>query len=178
MRNSLILFIAMILTAGIITNNAYAQSSTIKMGIVDVEIIVKDLPEWQEAEKQVEEIGTQYQDTLVKMQQDLQTRYQQYQKQKGMMQEANREQEEEELTAMQMQLQQYQQEKFGPQGELNRLQAELLKPIREKVKSAIDKVAKEEALTLVLDKGSGTVLFNDPKLEITYKVMDFLKRGE
>ncbi len=53
----------------------------------------------------------------------------------------------------------------------------LLQPIRAKVNEAIAAVAKEEKITLVLDKVAGLVLYNDDKMDITYKVLDRMKRG-
>ncbi len=53
----------------------------------------------------------------------------------------------------------------------------LLQPIRLKVNDAIAAVAKEEKINLVLDKVAGLVLYNEEKADITYKVLDRMKRG-
>lgn len=84
---------------------------------------------------------------------------------------------EQELQALNQQVMQFQQTKFGQQGELAMKRLELLQPLRNKIKEAIDKVAAAEKLTIVLDSSTESVLFADDKLDITFKVLDMLKRG-
>lgn len=154
---------------------AQAQSSQIKVGIVDVETILKEMPEAIEADKKIKDTGKKWQDTLQNMQKDLQSKVEAYQKQQAMMSADQKAKEEDQLRAQQNILVQYNDDKFGQQGELNRLREQLLQPIREKVKKAIDDVAKDEKITIVLDKVQ--TLFADPKLDITYRVLDKMKRG-
>ncbi|MCX6153261.1 MAG: OmpH family outer membrane protein [Candidatus Kapabacteria bacterium] len=154
-----------------------AQGATI--GVVDVETVVKEMPEALEADKQIKVIGQKYQDTLLAMQNDLETRYKAYEKQKVMMPADAQAKEEEALKAMQNTFLQYREEKFGQQnGELMKLQQKLLEPIRRKVKEAIEKVAKEEKMNFVLDKASSSILFSEDKFDITYKVLDKIKRNK
>ena len=50
--------------------------------------------------------------------------------------------------------------------------------MKAKVYKAIQEVAKEENMKFVLDKtGDAVVLYADPAYDITYKVLDKLKRG-
>ncbi len=109
------------------------------------------------------------------MRNDLQTKFEQYQKQKAMMPQDQQQKEEQALQAQQMQLLQYQDEKFGQQGELNTLREKLLAPIRDKVKFAIETVAKKEKFHLVVDKLMA--LYSDSTIDITYIVIDTIKRG-
>ena len=54
-------------------------------------------------------------------------------------------------------------------------QAELIQPIREKVRAAIEKVAKDEKLSAVME--NSVLIYFDSKLDITYKVLDNIRRG-
>ena len=55
----------------------------------------------------------------------------------------------------------------------------LLEPIRLKVKEAIESVAKAEKLSMVLAKDNASVvMYFDPKTDITFRVIDRLKRGK
>lgn len=146
-----------------------------RVAVVEVETVLKELPEAIEADKKIKDIGQKWQDTLLKMRQDLQSKFEQYQKQKAMMTQDKQQKEEELLQAQQMQLLQYQEEKFGQQGEINSLREKLLAPIREKVKSAIETVAKKEKFQMVVDKLM--VLFSESSIDITYTVIDAIKRG-
>lgn len=157
-------------------NFIYAQNKeSFKVAVVEVETILKELPEAIEADKKIKEIGQKWQDTLLQMRNDLQSKFEQYQKQKSMMTQDQQQKEEQSLQAQQMQLLQYQDEKFGQQGEINSLREKLLAPIREKVKSAIETVAKKEKFQLVLDKLMA--LYAESAIDITYIVIDTIKRG-
>lgn len=151
--------------------------SQLKIGIVDTETIIKEMPEAKKADNDLKTLGQKYQDTLLTMQNELQERLQQYQKQKGMMPADKQQAEEEALQALQMQMYQYNDEKFGNAGELTILREKYLEPIRQKIRVAIDNVAKTEKINLVLDKTSPSLLYAEDKFDITFRVLDEIKRG-
>jgi Skp family chaperone for outer membrane proteins len=111
------------------------------------------------------------------MQKDFETRIESYRKQEAMMTADAKRKEEESLGALRQRFLQYQEEKLGQTGEIARMREELLTPIRAKVSEAIGAVAKEEKLNLVLDKMGGSILYSEDKADITYKVLDRMKRG-
>lgn len=149
-----------------------------KYGVVNTETILKELPAAIESSKKLEAFATAAQDTLRMMQKDFEQRIEQYQKQQALMSVDAKKKEEEALQALRMRFLQYQEEKLGAQGEVARLREQYLKPIRDKVAEAIAYVAKEEKVNLVLDKVSGVVLFSEDKADLTYKVLDRMKRGD
>lgn len=157
-----------------VTNHTQAQ---LKVGIVDTETIIKEMPEAKEADSQLKELGKKYQDTLMTMQQDFQSQVEQYQKQKGMMPAAKQQEEEQALQAFQAQIYQFNEEKFGQTGELTVLREQYLAPIRDKISKAIDKVAKSESINLVFDETAPSLLYAEDKFDITFRVLDEIKRG-
>jgi outer membrane protein len=63
-------------------------------------------------------------------------------------------------------------------GEIFKKQEELFAPIKTKIYAAIEKVSKEENMQFVFDKsGDIILLYADASFDITYKVLDRLKRG-
>ncbi len=174
----LIAAIVMIVISSV-SNVAFAQAgaSSIKYAVVDIETILKEMPEAIEADKKLKEIGTKWQDTLVTMKKDFDDKIQKYQKQKSLMNTDQQQKEEESLQKLQMQIMQYQEQKFGNTGELNIEREKFLEPIRLKIKEAIEKVAKDEKISLVLDKGNAALLYFEDKNDLTYKVLDVIKRG-
>lgn len=160
-----------------IVAGAMASAQTAKIGVVNAEVILKELPEALAASKTIEESGLKIRDTLQIMQKEFETRIESYRKQEAMMTAEGKRKEEEALNALRTRFLQYQEEKLGNTGEVARMREGLLQPIRQKVNEAIAAVAKEEKITLVLDKVAGLVLYNDDKMDITYKVLDRMKRG-
>jgi outer membrane protein len=88
--------------------------------------------------------------------------------------------QEQKIVQQQQALDQFRNSKYNQQnGELYLKQEEFLNPIKEKIFDAIDKVAKEEGMNFVFDKaGDVVLLYADQEFDITYKVLDKLKRGK
>jgi Skp family chaperone for outer membrane proteins len=55
-----------------------------------------------------------------------------------------------------------------------------MSPVKDKIIKAIQSVAKEEGMSFVFDKGAEVpvLLFGDAKFDVTFKVLDRLKRGK
>ena len=151
-----------------------------KFGYVNSQSILENLPEAQEAQKKLNQLIQATQDTLQRMSQDLQGKADTYEKQKGMMTDVNKKAEEQKLLDQDQQIKQYQQAKFAQGGEIALEREKIFAPIREKIIKVIQVVAKEEKMTFVLDKGSelGVLLYADAQYDITFKVLDKLKRGK
>ncbi len=173
-----ILFLIIALGMVISADNASAQKErTASIGVVEIETIVKAMPEADSADKMLKDLGQKYRDTLQAMEKEYTTKLDNYDKQKSMMSADQKKKEEDALKQIQMKYAQFQDEKFGVQGEIAQLRDKLLEPIRAKVREAIEAVAKEEKLNFVFDKGSSALLYSEDKADITYRVLDKIKRG-
>jgi Skp family chaperone for outer membrane proteins len=154
-----------------------AQTKTNNIiGIVDVNLIAQQLPESQEAEKKLKDMQKVVADSLAKMQESFQKRVEAYYKQKGMMQLTEQQKQEDAFRQEEQQLVNYRDMKIQ---ELQLKRDEFLEPLRKKITVAIAEVAKEEKLKIVLDKSSQipVVLYAEDNLDITFKVLDKIKRG-
>jgi outer membrane protein len=167
-RVSALAFIALFVALG----SAQAQ---VKLGFVNTETIVQQMPEFKDIDAKLRTIQSAYADTLRAMEINYKTRLEAYQKQQSMMTADARTKEEDQLRGIAEQYQQYQQDRLGPQGKLAQRQAEFIQPIRDKVRAAIEKVARDEKLSGVME--NSVMIYFDSKLDITYKVLDNLRRG-
>ncbi|HPD33763.1 MAG TPA: OmpH family outer membrane protein [Candidatus Kapabacteria bacterium] len=181
MNKKLIKILSIFVFALLLKIPANAQQSQapqpLKVGVVDLEIILKEMPEAVEADKKLNDIGKKWQDSLLAMKKDLDDKLSQYQKRRSVMTVDQQQKEEESLQQMNLQLLQYQEQKFGQTGELSNAREQYLAPIREKILKSIKQVSKDEKINLVFDKTSQALLYYDEKLDITYKVLDVIKRG-
>jgi outer membrane protein len=153
---------------------ASAQSA-VKVGIVNFDEIISKLPEFKQVEGELQSIQQRYMDTLRALQTNLEAMANAYQKQQALLNQEAKAAEEQKIVASRDELLRYQQDRLGQGGAFAQTQARLLQPIREKVRGAIERVAKSEKITLVLE-ANATVYFDD-KTDITFKVLDNLKRG-
>lgn len=167
------LFLSLLLMVGV-TVGAFAQ--TTKMAFVDSEIILRDLPEAQQASKELETMVKPWQDEFEKMRLDLQKQVEDYQKQRSLMPVERREAEEQRLGQLQQKASEFFSQKLDPRsGEVAAEREKKLAPIREKILKTIEVVAKEEGFSFVMDRSN--ILYGDAKVDLTYKVLDRLKRG-
>ncbi len=159
--------------------SAFSQTVQIKIGVVDSEIILSQLPEYKKAQDQLNEIVKQWQNELDSLSLQYQEKLDNYRKQEAMMTEEVKLKEQQDLMKLEQDIYNFRQRKFGQQGEFAMKQEELLTPIKQSIIKAIEKVAKEEKVTLVLDKaGDVVVLYADPSYDLTFKVLDQLRRGK
>ena len=77
---------------------------------------------------------------------------------------------------MEKEVQQYQQDVLGPQGDLMKKRTELIKPIQDKVFAAINQYAEANKYTMVLDVvNNQTLLYYSPSLDKTQDIINLLK---
>jgi outer membrane protein len=68
-------------------------------------------------------------------------------------------------------MQEYFQQKFGPQGEAGAKERELLAPIYDRINRAIEEVRAAEGYALIFDIQAGALAAGDPSLNVTDKVI-------
>ncbi|MDI6779454.1 MAG: OmpH family outer membrane protein [Bacteroidota bacterium] len=171
-----LLVLLLITTFGLAPSN----SQTLKIGYVNSAKILQELPEAQEAQKKLDAMGKGWQDELEKMTKNLQTKYEEYQKKQGMMNEQAKLATQQDLVELEQKVYQYRTEKFGSDGELAKQSDKLLSPIKDKVLKVIQQVAKEEKVSFIFDRNEQimVLLYGDPTYDYTFKVIDKLKRSK
>jgi outer membrane protein len=174
---SLILF-----TTAVFAQQPAQTAAPLRIGYVDSEVILQQFPEAIKAKSDLEGMVAKWRKDLDSMQTELQKSYADFQKKS---QEKNAKQEEVQkeqkaLVEKDQRAQQYQQSKFSqPNGEYFVKQEQLMKPVKAKIYAAIDEISKEESMQFVFDKAGEVILLKaDPQFDITFKVLDLLKRGK
>lgn len=159
---------------------ANLNAQTMKAAFVNSNIILRELPEAQKASREIEATVKMWQDSLERMSQDLQAQVAEYQKKREYMSQPARDNEERRLAELQQRAREYQMLKFDTrQGEAVALNEKKLAPIQDKIIRVIEQVAKEMKFTYVFDRAAGNVvLYAEPQFDLTYKVIDRLKRGQ
>jgi outer membrane protein len=165
------------LSALMLAPAAFAQQ---KIGYVNSSKIFQELPAAQDAQRRIDALGKPIQDSLETMQRDLQARYEDYQKREALLNEAAKKTEQQKLIDLERRMNEFRVAKLGNDGELAHETEKLLAPLRERIKNAINTVAKEEKYSFVFDKTESIqiLLYGDPAHDITFKVIDRLKRGK
>lgn len=151
-------------------------NAQLKIGYVDSDTIMEQLPEAQDAQKKIDAQIQEWQEELNKLDREWKSMYDDYERRKLSMSDQRRAEVERELVTAEEKISKYRQEKFGVNGELFKKQEEVMKPVQNKVFNAIKDVAEDEELDFVFDR-SGDIIFLYAKDEydITNLVLEKLK---
>lgn len=168
-------FIFLVLISAV---TVFAQSPQ-KIGYVDSQIILTQLPEAIKAQSDLDALTSKWSNQLDSMKMALQQQYADVQKQLATMTDDQKQLKQKELIDKEQQIYQFQNQKFGQQnGEIFQKQETIFAPVKEKIYAAIEKVAKDEGMQFIFDKsGDIILLYADEAFDITFKVLDSLKRG-
>ena len=150
----------------------------LKIGHVSSEAIMKQLPDAQDAQRQLDAFVVEWQNDLQRMQQDWQKKFDDYDKKKLIMTDQRRADSEKEMQDLDKKVADYRNQRFGQNGDLFNKQNELMKPVQDRVFKAIQDIAVEEGYDYVFDKNSEVLMmYANDKYDITAKVLARLQRG-
>ena len=152
-------------------------ASAQKFCVIDSEKVFKSLDEYNKAMTQLDELGKSYQTEVDNKYKNIETIYNNYMAQRNSLSASTRASLEQQILTKEEEAQKYQQEVFGENGTLMKKRIELIKPIQEKVFSAIEKYAKANGYDLVLDKASNaSILYFGEAVDHTANVIEELKK--
>lgn len=139
-------------------SSSYAQK--IKLGHVQVDTIFQMMPERTQAEQELQQYSRQLEDQLMTMNSELEKMYNEYMALPENTPATVKGDREEELAGLQQRIQNFQ---MRAQTDLQTKEAELLQPIYEKIRTAIEMVASENGFTYIYD--ANTLLYKSPDSE-------------
>ncbi|MGA2298711.1 MAG: OmpH family outer membrane protein, partial [FCB group bacterium] len=110
---SFFVFITGLIFALSFNQSAFAQKGekAVNIGVVDVETIVKELPEAVAADKLLKDITQKYRDTLMLFQKEYSDKIDAYDKQKSMMTADQQKKEQDAMKAIEIKFQKFQEDK-------------------------------------------------------------------
>lgn len=135
----------------------------VKLGHIDSNELLKIMPGRDSAVAKLTEYAKTLENQLKGMQAEFDTKYQDYLAQRETLTPLIRQVKETELQEMQTRIENFSQ---TADSDIEKKQAELLKPIVDKAKAAIEKVAKENQFTYIFDAGVGMLLYSDNSQDI------------
>lgn len=143
-----------------------------KIGHINSEQIMQALPEAQDAQKSLDNLVSQWEGELQKMQADWKKKFDEYDKKKLILTDQARADQEKELRDMEQSIADYRNKKFGQNGELFQKQNEVMKPIQNKIFKVLEDIAKEDGYDYVFDKsGEILLLYTNDKYDLTQRVL-------
>ncbi len=148
-----------------------------KIAIIDVNQVLNALPEYKQAQDELDKVAQKWRGEIAQQQDVIKGMYNKYQAEQVLMNDEARKKREDEIMAKEKEAREAQRVKFGAEGELFRKRQELVKPIQDKVYSAIEKFANEKGYDLILDKSSSAgLIFANATYDKTQQIVDMVKK--
>lgn len=145
-----------------------ASAQTLKIGIVDSTEILLAMPDTKEAQDKLAETSKKYEDEFGKLQEEMKRRYEELTQMSDDELPAIRERKTRDFQEYQMKIEQFQE---TASQDLNRQNQELMAPVIQKLKNAIESVGKEGGYSLIQDKnGQNIFYFEAPVVDLTNAV--------
>jgi len=155
-----------------ITFVAVAAALAQQMRYADSEYILKHIPDYVSAQKQLAVLSDQWSKEVDNRNQEVERLFEAYKADEVLMTADMKKRREAEIVVKEKDAKDFQRKKFGPDGELAQQSTLLIKPIQDKVAKAIQAEAEAENLDFVFDKNSEVVmLYATPRYDISAKVI-------
>lgn len=160
-----------ILIISILVLGSFAASAQ-KFAMVDMEYIMKNVPSFEMANEQLNQLSQRWQKEIEAKSKEAENLYQSYLADKVFLTEEQIKKREQEVVAKEKEVTDLRAKYFGPEGELSKKRESLLKPIQDDVYEAVKKVAKERGLQAVFDRASASdIIFATPQIDVSNDVL-------
>lgn len=158
---------------------AQAQSRGIKIGYIDMEYILQNVPDYTEANNQLEQKAQKWKQDIEAKKVEIAKLKDALKTERALLTKELIEEREEEIKFQEDELLDFQQKKFGPDGDLMTQKAVLVKPIQDQVFNAVQDIAELKKYDFVFDKSSDlTMLFSAKRHDISDQVVRAITRAE
>ena len=137
-----------------------------RIAYVDSEYILRHVPEYNAAQKQIDDLTKRWQDDIDNQYAAIEKLYQAYQNDHALLNEDMRRRREDEIVLKEKQVKDLQRQKFGYDGDLERERTKLFQPIQDKISKAIEDLAKSQGFDFIVNRGSElTFLYVNPAMD-------------
>jgi outer membrane protein len=148
----------------------------VKIGYIDSERIYQGFQETTNAKTAMEKELAKYKKTADSLKMRLDSAETEYESQKLMLSDAGKVTKQTEIAQMRKEYNQYLESVWGKSGKIEQKNRELLTPIVAKINEAVERIAKEEGFTLILDAAESKIVYAELGLDLTDLVLEELNK--
>ncbi len=159
------------LLVAIMATTAWGQ----RFAYVDTEYILDNIPEYQAAEREIEQLSVEWQAELEDKFAEVDRLYREYQAEAPLLPDEMKQEREDEIIQLEQQAKELQMKRFGREGELFQKRQELLEPIQEKVYDAVEEIASRGNYAVIFDRAGGvSMIYTDVRYDLSDDVLERL----
>ena len=160
-------------TALLCFGTAFAKDQPI--AYIDMTYILKNLPQYEQANEQLTMLSKRWQKEVDAAQQEARVLATNYQTEQIFLSDDMKRKREEEIVAKENEALELQRKYFGPEGELFKKREALIKPIQDEIYAVIQELANEKFLDVVKDRSADpSLIYMSSKLDMSDQVLQKL----
>lgn len=160
-----------------ITSIVHAQSRGVKIGYIDMEYILQNVPDYNEAKNQLEQKAQKWKQEIETKKNEITRLKELLATERVLLTKELLEEREEEISFQEKELLDYQEKRFGPKGDLTIQKAVLAQPVQDQVFNAAQDIAEAKKYDFIFDKTSDlTILFAAKRYDISDQVIRVITR--
>ncbi len=164
-RISIVLFVA-VMAFG----TAFAKDQSV--AFIDMNYILKNLPQYEQANEQLTMLSKRWQKEIDAAQQEARVLATNYQTEQIFLSETMRAEREQEIVKKEQDVLELKRKYFGQDGELYKKREALIKPIQDEIYNAIQELASEKRIEVVKDRSADpSLIYMSSKLDISDQVL-------
>ena len=150
----------------------FTSASAQKFALVDMEYILKNIPAYERANEQLNQVSKQWQAEVDAITTEAQTLYKNYQNEVVFLSKEQKKDKQDAIVAKEKEAADLKKKYFGPEGELFKKRNALIAPIQDEIYNAVKDIAETRGYQLILDRASDTgIIFGSPKIDISSEVL-------
>lgn len=146
-----------------------------KFALVDMEYIFKNIPAYERANEQLNQVSRKWQAEVEALNTEASTMYKNYQNESVFLSQEQKKTKQEQIMNKEKAAADLKKKYFGPEGELFKKREALMAPIQEEVYNAVKEISELRGYSLVVDRSSDQgIIFGSPKIDISNEVLQKL----
>lgn len=154
---------------------APAMAQKFSVAYVDIQYILKNLPQYETANEQLNMISRRWQKDIDAAQKEVQVLTTNFQTEQIFLSPEMKQRREDEILAKEKEVLELKRKYFGQDGEWYKKRESLLKPIQDEIYTAIQDIANEKGYDIVKDRSSDpSLIYMSSKLDISDQVLQKL----
>ena len=175
MRKQLLFLFLTIIGTGAIQG----QTKSTKIGFIDMEYILQNVSNYKEAQNQLEQKAQKWKLEIEEKKNEINNLSEALKTEKPLLTKELIEERETEIKFFEKELVEFQQKKFGANGDLIQQKLVLTKPIQDQVFATVQDIAEAKQYDFIFDKSSDlTMLFAAKRFDISEQVLRIINRSE
>ena len=146
-----------------------------KFALVDMEYILKNIPAYERANEQLNQVSKKWQAEVEALNTEASTMYKNYQNEVVFLSEEQKKTRQESIMNKEKEASDLKKKYFGPEGELFKKRTSLISPIQEEIYNSVKEISELRGYSLVVDRASNSgIVFGSPKVDISNEVLQKL----